>query len=84
MMMMNTDTINYVMERLGTEANAADAEQVLDLAETLAAEQGDDDFDAINWLSNRTYDWTELWEAANGNVSALARVRAEAGLPALS
>lgn len=84
MMIMNTDTINYVMERLGTEANAADAEQVLDLAETLAAEQGDDDFDAINWLSNRTYDWTELLEAANGNVAALARVRAEAGLPVLS
>ena len=76
--------VNYVMERLGTEATAADAEQVLELAEQLAAEQGDEDFDAINWLSNRTYDWTELWEAANGNVAALAKVRAEAGLPVLS
>ena len=76
--------VNYVMERLGTDATAADAEQVLGLAERLATEQGDIDFDAISWLSNRTYDWTELWEAANGNVAALAKVRTEAGLPVLS
>ena len=76
--------VNYVMERLGTDATAADAEQVLGLAERLATEQGDIDFDAINWLSNRTYDWAELWEAANGNVAALAKVRTEAGLPVLS
>lgn len=74
--------VNYVMERLGTEATAADAEQVLELAEQLAAEQGD--ADAINWLSNRTYEWSELWEAANGSVPALAKIRAEAGLPVLS
>ena len=72
------------LERLGTDATAADAEQVLGLAERLATEQGDIDFDAISWLSNRTYDWTELWEAANGNVAALAKVRTEAGLPVLS
>ncbi len=76
--------VNYVMERLGTEATAADAEQVLGLAEKLAAEQGDADFDAIEWLSNRTYDWTVLWEAATGDIAALAKVRAEAGLPVLS
>lgn len=76
--------VNYVMERLGTDATAADAEQVLDLAEQLAAEQGDEEFDAIAWLNNRTYPWADLWEAANGDVSALAKVRSEAGLPVLS
>jgi hypothetical protein len=76
--------VHYVMERLGTEATVEDAQQVLDLAEQLAAEQGDEEFDAINWLDNRTYDWTELWESANGNVAALAKVRAEAGLPVIS
>jgi len=81
MMMSN---VNYVMERLGTEATAADAERVLELAEQLASEQGDKEFDAINWLSNRTYPWTDLWEAANGDVAALVKVRAEAGLPVLS
>lgn len=75
--------VNYVMEHLGTEATAADAEKVLELAKQLAAEQGDEEFDAINWLNNRTYDWTELWEAANGSVTALAKVRTEAGLPVL-
>lgn len=76
--------INYVMERLGSEATATDAEMVLGLAEKLATEQGDTDFDAINWLSNRTYDWTLLWEAANGDAGALAKVRAEAHLPVLA
>lgn len=76
--------VNYVMERLGTEATTDDAAQVLELVEQLAAEQGDGDFDAINWLNNRTYDWAFLWEAANGDVAALAMVRVEAGLPALS
>ena len=76
--------VNYVMECLGSGATAADAEQVLDLAEQLATEQGDENFDAIAWLSNRTYPWTDLLEAANGDVSALARVRAEAHLPVLS
>lgn len=76
--------VYYVMERLGTEATAEDAQQVLDLAEQLAAEQGDDDFNVISWLNNRTYDWTRLWEAANGDVAALAEVRREAHLPVLS
>lgn len=76
--------VHYVMERMGTEATEQDAQMVLDMAEQLATEQGDDDFDAINWLSNRTYDWTLLWEAANGDVDAIAKVRAEAHLPVLS
>jgi hypothetical protein len=75
---------NYVMERLGSDATADDADSVLDLAEQLAAEQGDDCFDAIDWLSNRTYDWTEIWEAAKGDAAALCRVRAEAGLPVIA
>lgn len=74
----------YVMERLGTEATEADAEQVIALAEALAAEQGDDEGSIIDWLNNRTYDWTELWEAANGDAAALARVRAEAHLPVIA
>lgn len=74
----------YVMGRLGTEATEADAEQVIALAEALAAEQGDDEGSIIDWLNNRTYDWTELWEAANGDAAALARVRAEAHLPVIA
>ena len=77
------DAIYWVMERLGTEANEIDARQVIDLAEDLALEQGDEEFDAIDWLSNRTYDFTLLWEAANGDVSAMAQVREEAKLPLL-
>lgn len=85
---------HYVMECLGTEATLDDAQMVIDLATKLAAEQGDDQFDAVYWASfcqqplygfvrivNRDYHITELWEAANGNVAALAMVRAEAGLP---
>ena len=75
------NTIHYVMERLGSEATEADANKVISLATSLAAEQGDQDFDLINWLENRTYAWTELWEAANGDVRALAMVRSEARLP---
>jgi hypothetical protein len=78
------NSIHFVMERLGTEATEQDAEQVIELAEQLAAEQGDDAFDTIDWLSNRTYAWTRLWEAANGDVAALAEVRTEAHLPAIS
>lgn len=77
------NTVNYVMEHLGTEATGQDAQQVIDMAESIATEQGDENFDVINWLSNRTYEWTLIWEAANGNVSALAKVRTEAGLPVL-
>ena len=77
------DAIYWVMERLGTEANEIDARQVIDLAEDLALEQGDEEFDAIDWLSSRTYDFTLLWEAANGDVSAMAQVREEAKLPLL-
>ena len=75
------NTIHYVMERLGSEATEADANKAISLATSLAAEQGDQDFDLINWLENRTYAWTELWEAANGDVRALAMVRSEANLP---
>ena len=75
------NTIHYVMERLGSEATEADANKVISLATSLADEQGDQDFDLINWLENRTYAWTELWEAANGDVRALAMVRSEARLP---
>ena len=75
------NTIHYVMERLGSEATEADANKVISLATSLADEQGDQGFDLINWLENRTYAWTELWEAANGDVRALAMVRSEAHLP---
>ena len=78
------NNVNYVMERLGTEATIEDAQKVIGLAEKIAAEQGDEDFNLIDWLSNRTYDWTLLREAANGDVSALAEVRREAHLPTLS
>ncbi len=81
---MSNANLIYIMERLGTEATMDDAEMVANLAEEIAAEQGDDDFDLIDWLRNRTYAWTELWEAANGNAAALAMVRAEAGLTAIS
>lgn len=78
------DTTTHIMERLGTEATREDAEMIANLAESIASEQGDEDFNLIDWLNNRTYDWTELWEAANGDIAALARVRAEAGLPILT
>ena len=81
---MSNANLTYIMERLGTEVMMEDAEMVATLAEELAAEQGDNDFDLIDWLNNRTYDWTELWEAANGSVTALAKVRTEAGLPVVS
>ena len=38
-------TVHYVMGRLGSEATEADATMVIDLAASLAAEQGDQDFD---------------------------------------
>ena len=78
-----TNTTTYIMERLGSEATREDAEAVARLAESLAEEQGDEEFRLIDWLNNRTYDWAELWDAANGDVAALAKVRAEAGLPIL-
>lgn len=74
----------HIQERLGGEATEHDAEAVATLAEQLAAEQGDEDFNLLHWLGNRGYPWTDLWEAANGDVAALARVRAEAHLPVLS
>ncbi len=73
-----------IAERIGSEATLEDAQMVADLAEALAAEQGDGDGDLQDWLFNRTYDWTRLWEAASGDVAALAEVRAEAGLQVLS
>lgn len=76
--------LNYIAERLGTEATTEDAAMVAELAEKLAEEQGDKEFDLLDWLSNRTYEWTRLWEAANGDAAALAQVRAEAHLPVLS
>ena len=74
----------YVMERLGTEATTDDAQKVVDLAAALAAEQGDPDADLIDWLGNRTYPWTRLYDAAEGDAAALGEVRAEAHLPILS
>jgi hypothetical protein len=76
--------LTYVMERLGTEATIEDALNVAELASALAAEQGDPDADVIDWLSNRTYPWTRLYDAAEGDGEALAEVRAEAHLPILS
>lgn len=77
------ENVHYVMERMGTEATEQDAQMVIELAESIAAEQGDEDFNLIDWLHNRTYGWTLLWEAANGDVAALAKVRAEAHLPVI-
>lgn len=76
--------LNYIAERLGTEATQEDAAQVAAMASAIAEEQGDDGFELIDWLNNRTYEWTDLWEAANGNTAALLKVRTEAGLAALS
>ena len=74
----------YVMERLSAEATTDDAQKVFDLAAALAAEQGEPDADLIGWLSNRTYPWTRLYEAAEGDGVALADVRTEARLPILA
>lgn len=82
--MPTTAELSYIAERLGSEATREDAEMVADLAERLADEQGDDDFSLLDWLGNPTYAWTRLWDAANGDVAALAEVRAEAHLPVLS
>lgn len=87
---MNAIT-TFVAERLGTEATEQDARQVIDLAMTLWQEQfsagiGADEPSLSridDWLSNRTYAWTELYDAANGDVAAMARVRTEAGLAIL-
>ena len=82
--MTTTAELNYIAERLGTEATKEDAAMVAELAQKLAEEQGEEQGDLLDWLSNRTYEWTRLWEAANGDVAALAQVRAEAHLPVLS
>ena len=76
--------LTFIAERLGNEATAEDAQMVANLAAEIAQEQGDEEFELIDWLSNRTYDWTELWEAANGNAAALVKVRTEAGLAAFA
>lgn len=78
------DTQNYVMGRIGPDATPEDAAAVLDMASRLAEEQGDRNYDPIWWLSNRTYELWLLLDAANGDVAALVKVRAEAGLPILS
>lgn len=80
--MTTTANLAYIAERLGSEATMEDAEKVAALAESIAQEQGDEAFDLIDWLNNRTYDWTVLWEAASGDVAALAKVLTEAGLAA--
>ena len=82
--MSTTNDLTYIAERLGSEATTEDAQAVATLAEQLATEQGDEAFDLVDWLGNRTYSWTRLWEAANGDGAALAEVRAEAHLPVLS
>ncbi len=83
-MMTTTAQLNYIAERLGTDATQDDAAQVAAMASAIAKEQGDECFELIDWLYNRTYEWTDLWEAANGNTAALLKVRTEAGLVALS
>ncbi|ALL66700.1 hypothetical protein K788_0002951 [Paraburkholderia caribensis MBA4] len=80
-----------VMERLGSQATEEDADKVIIFAMTLWREQiadglGEPGEEAAieridDWLSNRTYEWRVLWEAANGDVSARDHVRREAGLP---
>ena len=55
-----------------------------DLAEKLRAEKGQIDGDLEDWIANRTYPREVLVRAATGNVAALAKVRAEAGLPVLT
>jgi hypothetical protein len=77
-------TLIYVMERLGTEATIEDALSVINMAAALAAEQGEPDADPLDWLGNRTYPWTKLFDAAEGDAAALGEVRAEAHLPILS
>jgi hypothetical protein len=88
------DVTHMVSERLGDVATKQDAELVIAFAIAIWQEQIDSGLgDAnewatrahvMNWLENRTYDWTRLYEAASGDVAAIAEVRAEAGLPALS
>lgn len=80
-----------VMERLGGQATEEDADKVITYAMMLWSEQladglGEPGEEAAieridDWLSNRTYEWRVLWEAANGDVSARDHVRREAGLP---
>lgn len=55
-----------------------------ELAEKLRAEKGQIDGDLEDWIANRTYPREVLVRAATGNVAALAKVRAEAGLPVLT
>ena len=76
--------LTYIQERLGSEASIEDASAVANLAAALAQEQGDNAFVLLDWLNNRTYPWTQLFEASQGSVAALARVRVEAGLPAVA
>ena len=84
---------HYVQARLGSDATEQDAEQVIDLAlaiwqAQLDAGLGDPDeratrADIMDWLHARTYDWSRLYDAALGDVGAIAEVRAEAGVPVL-
>lgn len=85
--------VYYVQERLGSEATEQDAKSLVGMAEAIWQEQIDAGLGEpdecvtkdglIDWLSNRTYDWTLLCEAANGDVMALSMVRSEAGLPVI-
>lgn len=75
--------LTCIAERLGTDATTDDAQMFADMARDLADEQKDEGFDLLYWLSNRTYEWTRLWDAANGDVAALAEVRMEAHLDVL-
>lgn len=77
----------YIADRLqylNGVSSLEEAAAVAKLAKELAAEQGVTEGDLIDWLSNRTYEWTELLAAAQGDAATLARVRAEAGLPVFS
>jgi len=80
---MYNETIYTILDMLGTDATEEDALKTAHMADLIAEEQGEFDYDVIDWIHNRTYPITRLWEAANGDVSALAEVRAEAHLPVI-
>jgi hypothetical protein len=71
----SVDVMPTIIEWLGGEATADDAQMVADLATDLADEARAEDFVLRDWISNRSYPITRLWEAANGDAAALAEVR---------
>ena len=87
------DVTHMVRERLGDVATKQDAELVIAFALAIWQEQINSGLGnanewatrahVMNWLENRTYEWTRLYEAASGDVAAIAEVRAEAGVPVI-